>query len=943
MTPLLFMLLTLAADEFSHLDNFAVNPSFEIDGNRDDLPDGWQPMPFDSPAVLEWNSAMARTGSRSLMIRDSFREGDQRDWKQCTGRWYSPPRPITPGTEYSLEVWIKTDGVTGKANAHLAWQRGTSWLSEITTQSVTGTSDWQRVTVHGIAPENADSVVISMNHTRSKGSAWFDDIKVTGASEMPPKVEYTFNDTSDWFPFEFPADDTNLDSIDLTGLLHTPAGRRGFVGVKEDGHFYYEDGTRARFFGTNVGGAACAPPKEEAPVIAARLAKYGVNMLRLHSMDGRWGPLFPGEQKTSQTFDADALDRVDFFVNELKKNGIYVYMDLLDYRSFRTADGVAHGDDFSHNWAGSMKGASIFDPRMIELQKDYATKLLTHRNPYTGLRYVDDPAMAVVETTNENSIFYFLRNKDLSLPYYREALEKRWNEWLINRYKTRAALAAAWTDEAGRNALLEDEDPASGTVAFMFGVSGRIPSVADPDKFDPMISPPRFGDALRFLSDLQRHYYREMYDHLKKIGVRAPIAGTNQTFFVADTEVDASENDFMSRNQYWRHPHRSAKPFYKFANEALLEVDIPSQRNPLSVIARTSVAGKPQAVAEFNFPWPNEYRAEGLIMSAAYSCLQDWDIFLLFSYSPGDPRLSMFRSQSDPARWGEFPAAALMFHRNDVSAARNEIHVVHTSGGKFAPRPDTNRAQANNYRYLTFLSKVREAFIDGTYQGDADAVIACGPSVEAKIEGTAKPIRMKERPWEEWLYPKFVTAAQRLGLPGYATMDGTAKRLDSDTGELSLDYGQVLLTIDTDCSQGVVGKLKNAGAVKLSALQIDSETEFAAIIATSLDGKPIGESRHLLITAVGRAENTAQGFWPPKPEQMRWSPVAWMLPGEGRLPVITEPIHAGMLLKVPGTAKVFRLDSSGKRDGELASKTAFGTVRFNPAEARSIWLEVVVE
>jgi uncharacterized glyoxalase superfamily protein PhnB len=942
MSPLLALILALGAGELAHLENFGVNPSFETDGDRDDLPDGWRPSAYQSPAVLEWSRTVARTGSRSLMIRDSFREEDARDWKLCSGRWSSAARPVTPGTEYSLEAWIKTEGVTGKANAHLAWQRGSQWLSEIPTESVTGTTDWQRVTVSGVAPENADSVVISLNHSRSKGTAWFDDVKVTGASEMPPEVEYTFNDTSDWFPFEFPADDTNLDSIDLTGLLDAPAGRRGFVGVKDDGHFYFEDGTRARFFGTNVGGAACAPPKEEAPVIAARLAKYGVNMLRLHSMDGRWGPLLPGDDKTSQTLDPEALDRVDFFVNELKKRGIYVYMDLLDYRWFRTADGVAHGDDFSHNWAGSMKGASIFDPRMIELQKDYATKLLTHRNPYTGLRYVDDPAMAVVETTNENSIFYFLRNKDLSLPYYREALQQRWNVWLLQRYETRASLVKAWTDSADRTALLDEEDPAKGTVAFMFGVSGRIPAVADPEKFDPLVSPPRVGDALRFLCDVQRAYYRQMHGHLKELGVRAPIAGTNQTFFVADTEVDASENDFMSRNQYWRHPNRDAKPFFKFSNEAMLEVDLPAQRDPLSVIARTSVAGKPQAIAEFNFPWPNQYRAEGLLLAAAYSCLQDWDIFLLFSYGPGLPRLSMFQSQSDPARWGEFPAAAMMFHRHDVSAARNEIHVVHTPEDSFTPRPNTALGEEVDFSYLTFLSKARTAFVDDVYRGKANAVLATGHSADVAVEGNVKTIRMTERSWDVCLYPRFVSAAQELGLPGYAGIDGTAKRFDSDTGELSLDYGRALLTINSARTQGAVGRLKKAGPIKLDAVEIDCETGFAAIVATSLDGEPIGASRRLLITAVGRAENTSQGFWPPGPEQMRRSPMSWMLPGEGRPPVIAEPIFANVLLRVPGTAKVHRLDTSGKHNGRLDSKTADGTVQFNPAEAKSIWLEVLV-
>ena len=120
-------------------------------------------------------------------------------------------------------------------------------------------------------------------------------------------------------------------------------------------------------------------------------------MLRLHSMDSLYGPLIDYKSGASQSFDSEGLDRIDYFVAELKKRGIYVYLDLLDYRQFQTADGVKHADDFTHNWQGSMKGASIFDERMIELQKDYATRLLTHRNPYTGLRYVDEPAVAVIE------------------------------------------------------------------------------------------------------------------------------------------------------------------------------------------------------------------------------------------------------------------------------------------------------------------------------------------------------------------------------------------------------------------------------------------------------------------------------------------------------------------------------------------------------------------
>ena len=945
MTTCVMMLACLLGADLQQLDNLAENPSFEEDRDRDTLPDGWTASAFDSPAKLAWDDTTARTGKRSLRISDSLGSGDQRDWKRSTGRWASAYRPIRPGAKYTLEVWVKTEGVTGSAYAHLGWHDDSKWLSENATERADGTGDWRKLTVTAVAPAEATRLSIVLGLSRSKGTVRFDDIKVSGKSEPLPKIECVFHDTKDWFPFVFPNDDTNPDAIDLTGLLDAPAGKHGFVTVRGDGHFYFEDARRARFFGTNVGGRDCAPEKAAARATAARLAKYGVNILRLHSMDSRWGPLIDYGSGTSQPFSKEGLDRIDYFVAELEKRGIYIYLDLLDYRQFRSADGVKHADEFTHNWQGSMKGASIFDERMIELQKDYATRLLTHRNPYTGLRYVDDPGVAMIETTNENSIFYFFNMSGLSLPYYREELTRRWNRWLLTRYGDRKTLAAAWTDGDGPSVLQADEDPARGSVALPLGKFGRLrPDVDGQIKTDdPLAAAPRVRDMLRFFAEVQRHYYKTMQAHLKQLGVRVPVAGTNQQFAVADTQVDAEMNDFMSRNQYWRHPHRSAKPFFKFANEPLLGVDIPTVRNPLSVIARTSVAGKPQAVAEFNFPWPNEYRCEGLLMSTAYACLQDWDLFLLFSYSPEGERLSMFRSQSDPARWGEFPAAAMMFHRHDVAPGRNAIDVVHTPEDTFTPRPHTRYAKHTAYRFLTFMSKVRNVFIEDTYRGEADVALACGLSADAKVDGPAKVIRLTERPWQTWLYPKFVEAAQQLKLPGYGPMKPDSKRLASDTGELLLDYGEGLLTVNTPRSKLAIGYLSKAGPVDLDGLHVECRTEFAAVTATSLDDRPIGASRHVLLTSVARAENTGQGFWPPDAKHRSWSAMSWMLPAEGRTPVIAEPVRAQLRLKVPGPATVYPLDPTGKRRKPLRTTTDSGVLRLDPATAKSIWCEVVVE
>ncbi|HHK42750.1 MAG TPA: hypothetical protein ENJ50_10065, partial [Planctomycetaceae bacterium] len=548
---------------------------------------------------------------------------------------------------------MKTQDVTGRASVMLAWQRNGRWLSEDSSPPIKGTHDWQRLTVTGTAPRQADSVRVTFGLAYGDGTAWLDDVTLSGISRRPTRVEHHFTDTSDWFAFPLSHDDRRSAAIDLRRYLHAPAGRHGFLQTKQDGHFYFADGTRARFFGVNLGSRDCMPPKTLAPTLARHFAKYGVNLVRLHSLDSLYAALIDYRRGDSRHFDPDALDRLDFFIAELKKQGIYVYLDLLDYRRFRDADGVREGDQFTANWAGSMKGASIFDDRMISLQKEYATALLTHRNPYTNLRLVDDPAIALIEITNENSLFYFLLMKNLSRPIYREALRRRWNEWLRQKYEHRDKLRDAWQAADGKSALGEDEDWQKASIAMPTTELVRFSKGLMKNPHESHWEKPRVRDTLAFLGQLQDRYYREMRRHLKEtIGVNVPLTGTNQVFVLKDMQINARWSDFVSRNQYWNHPSVKAKPFMRYANLPMLKADLPRMRTPLAVFGASSVAGKPMVLAEFNFPWPNAYRAEGLIMASAYACLQDWDAVLLFSYHLNDPMIETFRSQADPARWG---------------------------------------------------------------------------------------------------------------------------------------------------------------------------------------------------------------------------------------------------------------------------------------------------
>ncbi|MGA2498698.1 MAG: hypothetical protein ABSH20_13215, partial [Tepidisphaeraceae bacterium] len=186
---------------------------------------------------------------------------------------------------------------------------------------------------------------------------------------------------------------------DVSFLLDAPAGKDGFVAVK-DGHFVSAGGKRMRFWGLNATMQGALPAKESAPIIAGNLARVGINCIRFHFLD-RPAPtgLLEAKGDDTQHLDPQQLDRMDFFIGELKKRGIYADLNLHVGRKYKAGDGVRDAD-----LLGMTKGVTYFDARIIELQKQYATALLTHVNPYTGKAYRDEPAVALVEFVNENSL-----------------------------------------------------------------------------------------------------------------------------------------------------------------------------------------------------------------------------------------------------------------------------------------------------------------------------------------------------------------------------------------------------------------------------------------------------------------------------------------------------------------------------------------------------------
>jgi hypothetical protein len=253
----------------------------------------------------------------------------------------------------------------------------------------------------------------------------------------------------DFVPFVIPAR-PNPDSL-IAYPSSEPIKASSDRLITKGGHFL-RGKDRVRLWGVNLSFGANFPTHEDAPYIAARLAAAGVNAIRCHHMDtARW-PRGLWNAKDGRTIKPQALERLDYFIDQLARRGIYVNINL--------HVGRAHSQylDLPKTNRQYDKMSNIFTPALIDAQKKFARELLTHVNKYRKVRYADDPAVAIVEITNENSLFMWGSEQTLRTlpPYYANILQSKFNTWLRKRHGSDGKLRNIWSEgaeELGKNML----------------------------------------------------------------------------------------------------------------------------------------------------------------------------------------------------------------------------------------------------------------------------------------------------------------------------------------------------------------------------------------------------------------------------------------------------------------------------------------------------------
>lgn len=539
--------------------------------------------------------------------------------------------------------------------------------------------------------------------------------------------------------------DPNVGVLDFSWLLDAPAGKHGFVQVK-DGHMYFENGIRAKFIGFNMPTRANTPDHYTAERLAQRLASLGVNVVRLHAADAGLGssgwsssldnPLIDYNSGTTRSFNEKGLDRFDYFIAKLKEKGIYLHIDLLVARVFQDGDEL----DYPDAPPFMLKAFTHVNERLIQLQKEYATKLLCRVNPYTGLALIDDPAVMTIQVVNEDSIFRGTEDikDEKSIVPYRNELQRRFNHFLLAKYDTRKNLAKAWTFQ-GVCALGEDEDPEAGTVLFPEGSFYQVTN--DPmGDWTGINSPARYADFTEFGIYINRRYYRIMIDHIRSLGAKVPIVTSNLLNGAADV-YSHTDGDVMENNTYFNHPllpvidklQIPEMREYVTSNPLTVHKDGQFLRTNMLPMASTAVVeGKPFILSEWNEYGVNPFHSTAFVSMTAYACLNDWDGLIIYCYhtsenwddQPSDVITDIFDTYNDPSLICQFGFMATLFLKGLVSPAKHQVDLVFTQNDLKTLPPAFRMPNT----YLPYITRFRNVFLDqgDSYIGDADVAVTAG-------------------------------------------------------------------------------------------------------------------------------------------------------------------------------------------------------------------------
>ncbi|MCI0541446.1 MAG: hypothetical protein L0Z50_40115 [Verrucomicrobiales bacterium] len=697
--------------------------------------------------------------------------------------------------------------------------------------------------------------------------------------------------------FEPPRDDFSPESLlDLRYLNEKVAGESGYVTLSRDGNdFLLGNGKPARFWALNT-----SYDKENLDRHARFLAKRGVNMVRFH------GNITPKENLMS--INREERDKLWRTVASMKKQGIYVTFSPYWAGASRARPAMGYLDDGGNgNW-----GVLFFDAKLQATYKAWWKQVLAEPNPYTGIPLANDPALAILQLQNEDSLLFFTSQNIKGAA--KKELRRQFAEFAIKQNGSLTKASEAWAGATVSRDQDAPDDFANNEAALyiVWEMTQRRGGVG---------AQKRLSDQVEFFTETMRRFNRTMSDYLRtelkcKALINAGNWRTADNIKLLDAErYSYSANEVMGVNRYYSGAHEG-----KYNGWAIVNGDTFTDESVLLHPYKLPVTlkqpdGFPMIVPESSWVPPQGYQSEGPFMIAAYQSLNGVDAFYWFATREEDWRHPGSANGYLPSegKWvcatpmllGQWPAAALFYRAGHVKQGEPVVYeqrsmrdlwerktpIIAEDAGFDPNRDRENFSQTSNIK-----------------TGVSPLAYLVGP-VLTKYGGD--PAQSKVANLNQFI-------------------DASARKVKSITGELEVDHANGWCMLNSPKAQGVTGFLRKAGAFKLRDTTISSGNDYATVLVVSMDDEDLNASGTILVQVGTVARPTG---WKTKPVEIR-NKSAEEIVSYGKAPwqIIKGDITVSVANATVKTAHV--LDANGMSVATIPLKDVGGTKQFHfPEEA----------
>jgi len=317
------------------------------------------------------------------------------------------------------------------------------------------------------------------------------------------------------------------------------------------------------------------------------------------------------------------------------------------------------------------------------------------------------------------------------------------------------------------------------------------------------------GPSKLFLADWEYQWNTRMLAHLKKLDVKIPIATTQMWGNMKLHGLPPlTAGDIIDVHSYGKSEALNTNPRYS--------------DNYISYMTTGQVYNKPTSITEWNVPYPEVDRFTAPLYIASIASLQEWDAVMIYNYSQTQfsSYINTWSTYLDPAITAIMPAAALLYRARHVKQANRSYCLKLNKENLYYK--DSHPKNMATLRTLVEQSKIS----------------LCLPDVP-------------ELDWdEEASSEKNTTIISDID---HDFIPQNQYAITSDTKQLKRNWRDGIQTINTSHTQAAQGWIGNK-VIRLNDANVIVRTpKKAAIAISSLDRKPIRQSKKILITLIARA------------------------------------------------------------------------------------------